>query len=117
MEIVVTQTSEQEAEKNLEKTIIKVTSFEPTKPLVTPQNDEDDDDSLGISRPIIVDNMSTSKMMKIASVMQSRAHKKRLKEQRVEAKTIQNVVDILSNLLPETSTTHLTSPISNLVSW
>ncbi|XP_059076453.1 pollen-specific leucine-rich repeat extensin-like protein 1 [Cryptomeria japonica] len=58
MENVVTQTSEQEAEKNLEKAIIKVTSFEPAKSLVTPQTYEDDDNSLGISGPIIVDNMS-----------------------------------------------------------
>lgn len=114
MEIVVTQTSEKEIEKNQQKAIIKVTSSETTKPLVTSQTNEDDDDSLDVLGPINVDNMSTSEMMNIASVMQSIAHKKRLKEQRVEAETIQNAVDILSSLLPKTSTTHLTSPIRKL---
>lgn len=114
MEIVVTQTSEKETQKNKEKSIIKVTSSEPTKPLVTLQIDEDDNNSLGIPGPIDIDKMRASEMMNIASVMQPRAHKKRLKQKRVEAETIQNAVDILSSLLPDTSTTHLTSPIRKL---
>lgn len=46
--------------------------------------------------------------------MQSRAHKKRLKEQRIELETIQKALDILTNLLPETSTRHLSLPIIKL---
>lgn len=59
-------------------------------------------------------NLSTSEMMKIASVMQSRVHKKRLKEKKVEAETIQTMIDILSSLLPETSIAYLSTPISKL---
>lgn len=114
-EKVDTQISEQETENEQEKEKInKVTSAEPVKSLVIQQTDEDDDDSLGISGPIIVDNTSASEIMNIATVMQSRAHKKRLKEQRMEAETIQNVVDILTSLLPETATGYLTTPICKL---
>lgn len=98
-------------EKNTEKAIIKVVSFEPAK---QKQLDEDDDDSLSISGPIDMNNLSVSEMMKIANVMQFRVHKKRLKEQRAKAEIIQTTVDILSSLLPETSTTHLSTHISKL---
>lgn len=53
-------------------------------------------------------------MVKITNVMQSRAHKKRLKEQRIEAQTIQNAVEILSGLLPEIDVAHLPTPIRKL---
>lgn len=109
-----TQISEQVTKKEQEKEKInKVTSIEPIKSLVIQQID-DDDNSLGISGPKIVDNMSASEMMKIALVMQSRTQKKRLKEQRMEVETIQNVVDILTSLLPETTRGHLTTPICKL---
>lgn len=39
----------------------------------------DDDDSISIIGPIDVDNKSASELMEIATVMQSRAQKKRLK--------------------------------------
>lgn len=52
--------------------------------------------------------------MEIATVMQSRAQKKRLKEQRKEDETIQIVVEILSYLLPDTAIGNLSTPIGNL---
>ncbi|XP_059074838.1 RNA polymerase II degradation factor 1-like [Cryptomeria japonica] len=88
------ESPEKEMKENTEKEIIKVISSKPAK---QKQIDEDDDDSLNILGTIDVDNMSTSKMMNIANVMQSRAHKKRRKEQKVEAETNQTAVDILSN--------------------
>lgn len=109
-ESVVTQPFEKEM-KNTEKEIVKVISSEPAK---KKQLDEDYDDYLSISGPIDMNNLSESEMMKIASVMQYRVHKKRLKEQRVEAETIQTVVDFLSSLLLETSMAHLCTPISKI---
>lgn len=58
--------------------------------------------------------MSTFEMLKIPTVMQSRSHKKRLKEQRMEVETIQNAVNTLTSLLLETAIGHLTTRISKL---
>lgn len=58
--------------------------------------------------------MSALELLEFATVMQSRAQKKRLKEQRKEAKTIQIAVEILSSLLPETTIGNLSTPIVNL---
>lgn len=74
----------------------------------------DDDDSIIITFPIDIDELSASELMEIAIVMQSQAQKKRLKQQRKEAETIQTVVDILSSLLPETDTSNLSTPIGKL---
>lgn len=111
-EQVVDHTSVQVKEKEQKEETIKMEKIvEPVKSLVKQQTNEDDDDSLGIIGPIDVDSMSASKLMKIATVMQSRAQKKRLKEQRMEAETIQNAIDILSSLLLEIAIGHLSTPI------
>lgn len=110
-EEAITQKIEDTIEKNIERAIIKSISPEPAKQELL---DDDDEDSLSISGPIDMTTLSASEMMKIANVMQSHAHKKRLKEQRIEAETIQNAVEILSGLLPETSVAHLPTPISKL---
>lgn len=61
-----------------------------------------------------MNTLSASEMMKIANVMQSRVHKKRLKEQRVEAETIQIAVEFLPSLLLEIAIAHLSTTISKL---
>lgn len=61
-----------------------------------------------------MNTLSASEMLKISNVMQSRVHKKRLKEKNIEAETIQNAVEILSGLLTETVVAHLPTPISKL---
>lgn len=103
---------EQKKEEVKEKTEEK-TPDEKEKAKVKKQID-DEDDSIGIKEPIDVDNTSASKLMEITIVMQSRAQKKRLKEQRKEAKTIQIVVENLSSLLPETDIGNLSTPTSKL---
>lgn len=102
---------DKEKEK-IEKTTKKKDEKEKAK--VKQQTDDDDDDSINIQGPIDVDKLSAYELMEIASVMQSRAQKKRLKEQRKEAETIQTVVEILSSLLPETETSNLSTPIAKL---
>ncbi|XP_059068686.1 uncharacterized protein LOC131859148 [Cryptomeria japonica] len=71
IERVAENSSEQEKEKDQDKTK-KEKSAEPKKALVNQQND-DNDDLLGIKEPIYVDNMSASGLLEIAIVMQSRA--------------------------------------------
>lgn len=73
-----------------------------------------DDDTIGIQGPINMDMLSPKELMEIASSMQSKAKKKIMRTQRREAKTIQTVVDIFFNLLLETDTNSLTTPIEKL---
>lgn len=113
-EQVTAQISKVEKMKEQKEETIKIEKFvQLVKALVTQHNDEDDD-SLGIIGPIYVDRMSASKLMKIATIMQSKVQKKRLKEQRMEVETIQNVIDILTSLLPKTAIGHLSTPIVKL---
>lgn len=61
-----------------------------------------------------MDNLSSSQLMEIATTMQSRAQKKRMKEQQRQAETIKITVDILSSLLPETNTESFVTLIDKL---
>ncbi|XP_059064624.1 uncharacterized protein LOC131856734 [Cryptomeria japonica] len=76
--------------------------------------DDDDDDLVSINGPIDMDNLSSSQLMKIAQAMQSRAQKKRLKEQQKEAKTMRTTIEILSSLLPEIDLENLVTPMDKL---
>lgn len=80
---VVVKASKQKKEEEKEKNGEKIPA-EKEKAIAKLQFD-DEDDSIGIKGPIDVENMSASKLMEIAIVMQSRAQKNRLKEQRKEA--------------------------------
>ncbi|XP_059077885.1 uncharacterized protein LOC131876484 [Cryptomeria japonica] len=55
----------------------------------------DDDDSISIKGPIDMDNLSDYELMEISTAMQSKAQKKRFKENKREVETIQTVVQIL----------------------
>ncbi|XP_059069828.1 uncharacterized protein LOC131859785 [Cryptomeria japonica] len=61
-----------------------------------------------------MDMLSPTKLMEIASAMQSKAKTKIIRSQRREAQTIQTAVDIFSSLLPETDIDSLTTPIEKL---
>lgn len=102
---------EQEKEKTRDKkTTSKATHGSKKKIIVV----DDDDDFVRIKGPIEMENLSSSQLMEIAQGMQSRAHKKRMKEQQREAKTIRTIVDILSSLLPNTNTKSFVTPIDKL---
>lgn len=98
---------------------------EKTKPIKTPlsldskkkvvdEEDDDDDDALSIQGPLDMDKLSSIELMEIATSMQSRDKKKRMKEQQNEVETIRNDVDILSSLLLETDTGNFATPIDKL---
>ncbi|XP_059068738.1 uncharacterized protein LOC131859188 [Cryptomeria japonica] len=76
--------------------------------------DDDDDDSISIKAPIDMDNPSSSQLMEIATIIQSRDQKKRMEEKQREVETIRAAVDILSSLLPETDTKSFVTPIDKL---
>lgn len=104
---------EKEEEKTENKEGTKENKAENTEPIVTPLSldfkkkvvdEEDDDDALSIQGPLDMDKLSSTKLMEIATAMQSQAKKKSMKEQQKEAETIRSVVDILSSLLDLKST-------------
>lgn len=68
-EKVVTQLPIQTTQQNTKRAIIKSVPLEPAKQKLL--EDDDDDDSLSIFRPIDMNTLSASEMMKIVNVMQS----------------------------------------------
>ncbi|XP_059069509.1 DEK domain-containing chromatin-associated protein 4-like [Cryptomeria japonica] len=84
------------------------------KIIIDDDDNDDDDDSMSIKVPIDMDSLSSSQLMEIAQAMQSRAHKKTLKEQRKEAETLRTKVEILSSLLLKTDIENLVTPMDKL---
>ncbi|XP_057826103.2 uncharacterized protein LOC131037880 [Cryptomeria japonica] len=103
---------EKEEKEKIEDNVPKVTplSLDSKKKV----DDETDNDSIIIQGPLDMDNLSATELMNIATVMQSHSQKKRLLEQQKEVETIQNAVEILSSLLPETDTNNFSTPIDKL---
>lgn len=77
-------------------------------------DDDEDNDALSIQGPINMDALSSTKPMEIATAMQSRDNKKRMKEQQKESQSIQCAVDIFSSLLLETNTNRVSTLIDRL---
>ncbi|XP_059071576.1 uncharacterized protein LOC131868124 [Cryptomeria japonica] len=101
---------DEEMEK--EKHEQKVTSRSLTSKKII--DDDEDDDTISIQGPINMDMLSPIELMEIASAMQSKAQKKIMKAQIKESQTIQNAIDILSSILPETDIDSLPMPINKL---
>lgn len=72
-------------------------------------DDDKEDDTISIQGIL-----SPTELMEIASTMQSKSQKKIMKARRIEAQTIQSVVDILSSIFPETDINILSTPIDKL---
>lgn len=84
--LVITPTQKEHTEigkeKPEKKVEVKKDEEKKTKTKKKINVEDDDDDSIRIKGPIDLDNLSASELMEIATIMQSRAQKKRLKEQK-----------------------------------
>lgn len=108
------EVKETKQKRDEEKEKIKEKIADEKKKEKVNQQIDDGDDSIGIKGLIDVENMSTSELMEIATLMKYRAQKKILKEQRKEVETIQTVIEILSSILLETDIGNLSTPIRKL---